>query len=220
MTLATLPLSRIRPVLGASAAAFALALAACGHQPIGHSLHSARQPVVERSHYTLDLAAGVEGLAGDEQRQLAQWLASLSLGHGDRVAVAGISLNEALRADIAAIAGNQGLVLDDRPPIIVGPTASGQVRVVATRARAFVPGCMGADEHGRSDRRLSAFEDFGCSVNGNLAAMVADPAHLLTGARAARDPVATSATKAIEAYRRQEPTGAAGLPRVSTGGDR
>jgi pilus assembly protein CpaD len=53
-------------------------------------------------------------------------------------------------------------------------------------------------------------------VNSNLAAMVADPQHLLQGAEGTGETVVMSSTKAIQTYREAEPTGKAGLPEVSS----
>ena len=62
-------------------------------------------------------------------------------------------------------------------------------------------------------------ENFGCAVNSNIAAMVADPEHLLQGARGSGETVVMSSTKAINTYRSQSPTGAEGLADVSSQGN-
>ena len=48
-------------------------------------------------------------------------------------------------------------------------------------------------------------------MNGNLAAMVADPEHLLHGAEGTGETVVMSSTKAIESIGRPQPTGELGL---------
>jgi pilus assembly protein CpaD len=52
-------------------------------------------------------------------------------------------------------------------------------------------------------------------VNGNLAAMVANPEHLIKGAEGTGETVVMSSNKAIQSYRDQEP-GSASLPGVAT----
>ena len=59
-------------------------------------------------------------------------------------------------------------------------------------------------------------DGFGCAVNANWAAMVANPEDLLTGQKGTGETVVMSSTKAIDSYRQQAPTGEGGLPTVST----
>ena len=56
-------------------------------------------------------------------------------------------------------------------------------------------------------------------MNSNIAAMIADPEHLLKGAEGTGETVVMSHTKAIESYRETAPTGAGGLPTVASGGN-
>jgi pilus assembly protein CpaD len=90
------------------------------------------------------------------------------------------------------------------------------VRVVITRSRASVPNCPDWSTHLADYGTNTTSAGYGCAVNGNLAVMVADPEHLIHGASGTGDTVIMSSTKAIETYRDQKPTGANGLPAVST----
>jgi pilus assembly protein CpaD len=145
----------------------------------------------------------------------------MNLRYGDRVAIDGALPSDAVRADVAAMAARHGLLLSDGAPITSGYVDPGMVRVVVTRSRAYVPGCPDWTDKMASNLDNSTSDGFGCAVNGNLAAMVADPQHLLHGAEGTGETVVMSSTKAIETYRAQEPTGSGGLPAVnsqSTGG--
>lgn len=204
----------------AIAAAFALSLgltlSACGDTPNNRSLYSIKQPVVERSNYTLDLASGASGLAVPEQQRLAQWFQTMDLRYGDRVAIDGANFSGAVREDVAAIASRYGILLSDGAPVTSGFVDPNMVRIVVSRSRAHVPGCPDWSDQYASNLSNATSDDYGCSVNSNLAAMVADPQHLLHGAEGTGETVVMSSTKAIKTYREQAPTGQGGLKEVSS----
>jgi pilus assembly protein CpaD len=208
------------PLRRNSAAALALslglALSACNQAPVNSSLNSTKQPVVERSNFTLDLAAGVTGLSIPEQRRLDDWFDSLDLKYGDRVALDGGVGNNAVHDHVAAIAARRGLLLAEGAPVTTGFVQPGSVRVVVTRTTASVPGCPDWQDHFASNLENATSDGFGCAVNSNFAAMIADPEHLLHGAEGTGETVVMSSTKAIESYREQNVTGSQGLPEVST----
>lgn len=213
-----MPLRTKTAVTAAVALSLGLALSACGDTPNNRSLYSVKQPVVERNNYTLDLAAGASGLSIPEQQRLAAWFETMDLGYGDRVALDGTVASEAVREDVAAIAGRHGLLISEGAPVTNGFVGPGTVRVVVTRSRAHVPGCPDWTDKMSSNLDNATSDDFGCSINSNLAAMIADPEHLLKGAEGTGETVVMSSTKAIETYREAKPTGSGGLPAVSTGG--
>jgi pilus assembly protein CpaD len=193
-------------------------LAGCGDVPNNAGLDSVRQPVIERSNLTLDLNATAGGLAVAEKRRLAEWFETLNLRYGDRVALDGMVYNDAAREDVAAAASRHGLLLSEGAPVTAGQVAPGAIRVVVTRSRAHVPGCPDWSDQFSSNLDNSTSDNFGCAVNSNIAAMIADPEHLLQGAQGTGETVVMSSTKAIEAYRKSTPTG--GVPAtVSTGGN-
>jgi pilus assembly protein CpaD len=97
--------------------------------------------VVEHNNYTLDVAGGAGGLAIPEQQRLAQWFETMDLGYGDRVAIDSAVANDAIRADVAALASRYGILLSEGTPVTSGYVDPGKVRVVVTRSRAHVPGC-------------------------------------------------------------------------------
>lgn len=180
------------------------------------SLESVNQPVVQRDNFTLDLLAGASGLAVPEQARLADWFETMDIGFGDRIAIDDPLASAAVREDVAAIASRFGLLIEAGAPVTVGYVDPGRVRVVVTRATAHVPGCPNWTNQQSGNFSNSTSPGFGCSINGNLAAMVANPEHLLEGAAGAGDTVVITSNRAIRTYRDAEPTGAGGLPAVSS----
>jgi len=193
-----------------------LGLSGCGDTPNNRTLYSVKQPVVERSNFTLDLAAGPGGLAAPEQHRLSDWFKTMNLSYGDRVAIDAATAGDAARTDVAAIASRYGILLSDGAPVTPGYIEPGMVRVVMTRSRASVPGCPDWSDKMASNLGNATSDDFGCSINSNLAAMIADPQHLLQGAEGTGETVVMSSTKAIESYREKAPTGKDGLSAVSS----
>ena len=180
------------------------------------SLNSVNQPVVQSQNLTLDLRATQSGLTVPEQARLAQWFEALGLRYGDRISVDDPMANDGVRAHVAALASRYGLLLENAAPVTVGYLDPGFVRVVVTRSTAYVPNCP--NWHGNASGNLGNHTSagFGCAVNSNYAAMVADPQHLLAGAVGTGETVVMSSTKAIQSYREQAPTGAGGLGQVSS----
>ncbi len=211
-----MPLTSKAAVSAAIAVSLGLALAACGDTPNNRSLYSVKQPVVERKTYTLDLTATAAGLPVPEQQRLADWFETLDLRYGDRIALDSPIANEAVNEDVAALAGRHGLLLTEGAPLTTGQLQPGTVRVVVTRSLAHVPGCPDWSDKFASNLDNATSDGFGCAVNSNLAAMVADPEHLLHGAEGTGETVVMSSTKAIQTYRDREPTGTGELQSVNT----
>lgn len=204
----------------AAAIALSIGLGACTNDfPNNRTLYSTAQPVVERRNFALDLATAGDALSIPEQRRLADWFESMDLRYGDRIAVDGPLAGSGVRRDVSAIAGRYGLLLSDGAPVTEGFIQPGSVRVVVTRAHAFVPNCPDWSDHTTYTLDNATTDGYGCSINGNIAAMIADPEHLLHGAESRGDTVVMSSTKAIDSYRAQEPTGKGGLPKVSSQGN-
>ncbi|MFC4254571.1 pilus assembly protein CpaD [Altererythrobacter xixiisoli] len=209
----------------AAAAALAislgLALGACqsgGPAQANRSLNSVHQPVVDHRSFALDVSAGSSGLAAPDKRRLADWFTAMNLGYGDQVAIDGRSVSHATREDIAALVGQHGLRLSDGAAASEGVPPVGAVRVVISRAVASVPSCPNWE--GRSANHLGnhTSPNFGCATNSNLAAMVANPDHLIQGARDTGDTAIMTSNKAIDAYRVRPPTGNQALSTTATTG--
>lgn len=202
-----------------AAAAFSLSLAlggCIGGAATNRSLESLHQPVVSRTNFTLDVTTGPGGLSLPEQRRLAGWFDALDLRYGDRIAIDDPLDSGATRAAVEGVAGRYGLLVGGEAPATPGYVNAGTARVVVTRSTATVPGCP--DWSAKSDTNLSngTSTNYGCASNANLAAMVANPEHLLKGETGTGETVVMSSTKAIDTYREAKPTGADGLTKQST----
>jgi pilus assembly protein CpaD len=147
---------------------------------------------------------------------LVGWFDSLDLGYGDRVSIDDAMASAAVVDDVASLAGRYGLLVSSGAPVTQGYVDPGMVRVVVTRSRAYVPGCPDWSMQSSSRLDNATHSGFGCAVNSNIAAMVADPEHLLHGAVGTGETVVMSSNKAISTYRDAKPTGAEGLPEVSS----
>ncbi|MCA1661455.1 MAG: CpaD family pilus assembly protein [Novosphingobium sp.] len=204
-----------RAIAPALTLALGAGLAGCA---TNRSLESVHQPVVSRSNFTLDVATYGGALALPEQRRLAGWFDALDLRYGDRVSVDDPSGSGATREAVAALAARHGLLVSDDAPVTAGAIPPGAARVVVSRSSATVPGCP--DWSSKSDTNLNnaTYSNYGCAANSNLAAMVADPEHLLRGANGTGETVVMSSSKAIDSYREQKPTGEKGLKQNSTEG--
>jgi pilus assembly protein CpaD len=197
-----------------------LGLSGCmGGMSNNRSVDSVNQPVVARQNFTLDVAAGPGGLSVPEQARLAGWFEALDLRYGDRIAIDDPMKNPATADAIGRLAGRHGLLVNAGAPVTPGYVNAGSVRVVVTRSTASVPNCP--NWQGKSDATWNnaTSNNYGCSVNGNLAAMVADPEHLLTGASGSGETVIMRSDKALDLYRTQQPTGTRALKSNGTGED-
>lgn len=206
--------NRTKRIAGtALALSLGLGLSACGtlnEGPQNMSLNSVNQPVVERNNYTLDLASGGSGLTVPEQVRLADWFEMLDLGYGDRIAVDDPSMSPSVLQDVAAVASRFGILISDGAPVTEGYVNPGNVRVVVTRSMAYVPGCPNWENRYGIEQGNQTSPGFGCAVNSNFAAMVADPEHLLNGASGTGETVVMTSNRAIDSYRAAQPTGGGG----------
>ncbi|WP_333605127.1 CpaD family pilus assembly protein [Novosphingobium sp.] len=191
----------------ALALSLGLALAGCGGIPTNRSMNSIHQPVVEKVNYTLDITTSGSGLAYGEQSRLAGWFNAMGLKYGDKVYVDDPSGNAETRDAVEAVASRYGLMLDSDAPQTAGYVTPGTARVVIVRSKASVPGCPDWSAKSDFNPNNGLSSNYGCATNSNLAAMVANPEDLLRGADTAGSTVAMSSNKAIDAYRKAEPTG-------------
>jgi len=190
-----------RPVAGAMALSALLALSGCGGMAANRTLESVHQPVVEKTNYVFDVTTGPDGMSGPEQRRLTAWFDAMDLRYGDRIYVDDPLAGPATRAAIAAVAGRYGMLLSEGAPVTQGYVNAGTARVVVVRATASVPGCPDWRDNSDTNFANGTSHGYGCAVNGNLAAMVADPQHLVKGATGSGETVVMTSTKAIDAYR-------------------
>lgn len=196
-----------------------LSLAACGGMPQNTTLYSTKQPVVERTNYTFDVQAGRGGLSIPEQQRLSGWFEAMDLRYGDRVSIEDPMMSAATKEAIGALAGRYGILVSDGAPVTSGYVQPGSVRVVLTRSTATVPGCP--DWSVKSDMNYTngTAPGYGCAINSNLAAMVADPEDLVNGDEGSGETYVRRSSQAVEAYRDKAPEGASGkLPGGGVGG--
>lgn len=196
-------------------------LAACGgNANSNRSLDSVHQPIISSATFSFDIATVGGELPPSEQGKLEGWFDAMGVRYGDRIAIEDPSLygKGAATAQIRAMVANRGLLVSEAVPVTVGLVPSGNLRVTITRASARVPGCPDWSTTSSSSDKNATSSNYGCAVNSNLAAMVADPNDLVKGAGSDQsDPAA--ATKPIRVFRESVPTGKDGLKQNSTSGD-
>ncbi|MAY21012.1 MAG: pilus assembly protein CpaD [Erythrobacteraceae bacterium] len=165
----------------AIALSLGLTLAGCGGMPTNTSLYSVKQPVVERTNFTLDVDTNQSGLSINEQQRVNGWFETMDLRYGDRISIEDPSSNPAVAEAVNDLAGRYGLIVTGVAPTTAGVLQPGQARVVITRSSASVPGCP--DWSAKSDMNYMNANSpgYGCAVNSNMAAMVANPEDLLQG---------------------------------------
>jgi len=178
-------------------------------------IDSLNQPVVQRTDYVMDLDARSGGLSVAEKARLRGWFDSLGVGYGDSVFVDEPHGTGPGSADVATVAAEYGLLLRRGAPVTTGAVPAGSVRVVVSRSIAFVPNCPNG---GKLRGPSTTSPNYGCAVNSNWAAMVADPNDLVLGQTGGVGPASDAGTKAIKVYRDAPPTGTRGLSEVSTRG--
>lgn len=198
----------------AAALSFAMALTVSGPaaaQTRNPSLYSVNQPVVQQVDYLMDVSSSGNGVRDADLYRLSDWFRSLGVGYGDRIFVdTGSYGDERARADIAGVAAHYGLLLAEGAPITAGAVPAGAVRVIVSRAEASVPGCPNWAETGMVGDRITTSTNYGCAINSNLAAMIADPNDLVLGQVGSNHGDMLASSKAIKSYRAAPPTGAGG----------
>ncbi|HEX8239373.1 MAG TPA: CpaD family pilus assembly lipoprotein [Allosphingosinicella sp.] len=207
-------MARIKSLtLLAAAGAIFVAPAAGAREAHGpeRGIDSLNQPQVERTDFIFDVAAPSGGLTPAGRQQLRSWFDSVGVGYGDRVFVD----SPYGAADVASVAAEYGLLLSDGAPVTPGPVPPESIRVVISRTTAFVPECPQSD-HYRGPSSTSP--NYGCAVNSNWAAMVANPSDLVLGQVGAVGADGEAGTKAIRVYRQAAPTGTKGLNATNTRG--
>lgn len=178
--------------------------------PINRGLESVHQPVVQRTNYTMDLVSNGTGLAPSEQRRLSGWFEALDLRYGDKISIDDPTASSANRSSVEAVVSRFGMLLTGDAPATPGYVNAGTVRVVVSRTSATVRGCPDWGTKSDTNMHNATASGFGCAVNGNMAAMVANPEDLIKGTASTGATTVMSSNKAIEGYREAKPTGGGG----------
>jgi pilus assembly protein CpaD len=190
-------------------------LAACNTTDLpDKGLAAVNVPVVTSADYVFDAAAPDGALAPGEADRINGWFQGLGLGYGDTIYVDG-PYADAARGQVAAIAGQYGMMVSAGAPVTTGAIAPGSVRVVVSRRRASVPYCPNWSLPSQPNYDNRNMSNFGCGVNTNIAAMVANPEDLIHGREGGTTDVDTAA-RAVLFYRSSPPSGTKGLQDVST----
>jgi pilus assembly protein CpaD len=196
------------------------ALAGCSyprHDLPDRGVEATNVPVVTRADYVFDAAAPAGSLAPSEKARLDAWFRGLDLGYGDSIYV-DAPTGEAARYDVAQVAGNYGMMVQPGVPVTAGAVPGGTVRVIVSRTRAEVPGCPNWSVPSQPNFNNRTMSNFGCGVNSNIAAMVANPEDLVHGREGTDVGNNQAATKAIMLYKSTPPTGQKGLQSITPGG--
>lgn len=194
-------------------------LAGCGGGGANsnRSLDSVHQPIISNQIFNFDVATMGGELPPSEQGRLDGWFDAMGIEYGDRIAIEDPSLygKGPATAQVKRMVERRGLLVSDAVPVTEGAVPTGYLRVTITRASARVPGCPNWERKNSSSDKNATSSNYGCAINSNLAAMVADPNDLIKGTRNERtDP--TSATKPIRSFRDKEPTGKGELKQTET----
>ena len=207
----------------AATSALGLAAGGCAMQPQNltpannYGVYSLHQPVVEHNNFVFDVTTEGDRVSAAELDRLSAWFSSIEIGYGDRVSVDEPRGYESAgaRQDIARVAARFGVLLADSAPLTVGAIEPGTIRIVASRASAQVPNCP---THGNPeiDSPSRTSNNYGCSINSNLAAMIANPDDLVRGQDASGQGSAATAGRAIRTLRERPATGSQPLPSTNT----
>lgn len=195
-------------------------LAGCATKPYDiadRGVESVNTPVVTRSDYVFDAAAPGGMFAPAEKARLDSWFRGLDLGYGDLIYVDAPGADSA-RYEVAQVASNYGMTVQPGAPVTAGPVGPGGVRVIVTRTRAQVNNCPNWSVASQPNYNNRSMSNFGCSVNSNLAAMVANPGDLVHGREGTVLVDPYTGMKAVDFYRSNPPTGSKGLQDISTKG--
>jgi pilus assembly protein CpaD len=203
------------PIRAALALALGATLSGCGGIAMNQQLTSVHQPVVHKSLYSMDLAATPAGIPAAEAGRLADWFDTMHVHYGDRIAIDDPLASPAARAAIEHVAGRYGMLVGHEVPVTEGYVNAGTVRVIIIRSVATVPGCPDWSDNSDFNFNNATGGNYGCAVNGNLAAMIANPEDLIHG-RTSGDLDPATATKAISSYRTKASTGTGDLKQNST----
>jgi pilus assembly protein CpaD len=206
--------SKLLPLLALSTALAGCQTAGGRDQP-DRGVVSVNVPVVTTADYVFDAAAPGGALAQGESDRLNGWFQGLGLGYGDSIYVDGAYV-PAAREQVARIAGQYGLLVSDGAPVTQGAVQPGALRVVVSRRRAEVPGCPNWNRPSEPDFANRSSSNYGCAVNTNFAAQVANPEDLIHGREGSAAIDAVAGAKAVQLYRTTPLTGAKGLQDIST----
>lgn len=163
-------------------------------------VESVNQPLLTRASFAFDAVAPGGYLPPEEIARLDGWFRSLELGYGDLVFLDG-AYSDSARAQVADLVGRYGMMMSPAAPVTAGVVPDGRLRVVVSRNRAEVPGCPNWSVPSQPNTDHTMMSNFGCAVNANLAAMVANPQDLIHGRDGPAASDGQAGAKAVQMYR-------------------
>ncbi len=178
--------------------------------PLNRSLESVHQAVVQRTNYTFDMSVGRDGVSPSEQRRLAGWFEAMDLRYGDRIAIDDPVASSATRASVENVASRYGLMVGTDAPATPGYVNAGTARIIITRSSATVPGCPDWGTRTDTNMHNATASGYGCAINGNLAAMVANPQDLVKGTKGSLPTISANGAKAVDVHLAVPPSGGGG----------
>lgn len=206
--------SRTRPALLALGIILAAASPAMAKTktktPVNRGLESVNQPVVQHTEFVFDATPdGYNSLSHSERERILDWFDAIELGYGDRVSIANDGLygnrKGGVSVAVAELVGRYGLLMAEDTPRTAGEAPSGAVRIVVSRSTASVPGCPNWSNRFEADLQGGLSSEYGCAINGNLAAMVADPEDLVRGRQTHSILRGATASRAVKALTGSNP---------------
>ena len=180
--------------------ALSASVAACNANTPDQGLATQHVPVVTSTDYVFDASAPDGRLAPGQSDRLNGWFQGLGLGYGDTVYV-DASYAGAARNEVAAIAGQYGMLVTNGAPVTPGAVEPGTVRVVVSRRRAEVPGCPDWSQPSQPNFENRNMSNYGCGVSSNLAMQVANPEDLVHGREGSAASDGVTGAKAVLLYR-------------------
>lgn len=195
-----------RVFLSGALLGIAVSLSACDPN---RSLSSVKAPVVSTQTITRDVAFSSDGsIVPQDAANLQAFLASMNLGSGDRLMLDDPHVQgaPARRAAVAILVARSGGQLSDMLPPVGSTMPPGTARLWIMRAQAVAPACPDWSSSPYGNMSGSTHSNYGCAVNSNFAAMVADPNDLIEGQRY-EGPNAADISKSHDHWQRRVPTG-------------
>ncbi len=188
-------------------AALASTVTACNTpKTADQGLAALHVPVVSSTDFVYDASTPSGSLSPEDAGRLDGWFSGLGLDYGDTIYVNG-DYSPLARAQVAEIAGRYGMLVTAGAPASAGVAQPNTLRVVVSRHRASVPGCPDWKAPSNPNFSNATLSNFGCGVNVNLAAQVANPEDLVHGRTGPAAEDAETAAKAIIMYRNWPLTG-------------
>lgn len=191
-----------------------LALAGCAGGTYNPTVSTQKVATITTSQLAYDVRFGPDNALTEAQaKALADYLAAIRVGYADQISVDDPRSHGRAerRAAIVAVAAKFGLLVEETGPLTPAMLKPGVTRIVINRSHAEVRNCPDWSRPSHPETEFSTMSNYGCAVQGNLAAMTADPTDLLAGKPYSGSDGNTTA-KAITNFRAAPPAQASAAP--------